>query len=215
MSLINDALKRTKEVQRQPSSSAGPSLQLRLLQTPPSAGRGRFLSRLGLGGGAVLMAVLGVCFRGQIYRPGLRTAFLRVYASQPAKGPAPSAPSPATSAPVAAKADSPFLGPESPEQAAQARAGQTTNAPSPNLGSASPPGSAAQSAVKPAPDTGLALPKGIRLQGIVFDPVRPSAMINGKTIFVGEMFGDFRLAAVDRSSVTLVGGGRTNLLNMR
>jgi hypothetical protein len=215
MSLINDALKRTKEVQLPPSSPTGHGIRLRLLQTPSGPARGRLLMRLGLGGGSVLMAVLAVWFRGHIYRPALRTAFTRVYASQPATGGVGSSRSPATGAPLAAKADSPFLGPESPEQAAAAKARETTNALATSLASTSPPSSAAQSPVKAAPDTAPALPKGIRLQGIVFDPVRPSAMINGKTIFVGEMYGDFRLAAVDRSSATLVAGGRTNLLNLR
>ena len=116
---------------------------------------------------------------------------------------------------MAAKADSPFLGPESPEQAAQAKARETTNGPSPSLAGTSQPSSAAKSPVKAPPNTAPTLPKGIRLQGIIVDPVRPSAMINGKTIFVGEMYGEFRLAAVDRSSATLVGGGQTNLLNLR
>jgi len=116
---------------------------------------------------------------------------------------------------LAAKADSPYLGPESPEQAAQAKALETTNVPSTSLASTSQPGSAAKSPVKAPPETVPTLPKGIRLQGIIFDPVRPSAMINGRTVFVGEMYGEFRLAAVDRSSATLVGGGQTNMLNLR
>ena len=122
MSLINDALKRTKEVQQPPSSSVGPGIQLRLLQTAPGAGRGRFLARLGLRGGAVLVAVLAVWFRGHIYRPALRTVFARVYASQPARGGAQAPRAAAPEARLGAKADSPFLGPESPEQAAHAKA---------------------------------------------------------------------------------------------
>ena len=215
MSLINDALKRTKAVQQPPSTSVGRGINLRLLQTPAGPARGRLLLRLGLRGGAVLMAVLAVLFRTHIYRPALRTVFTRVYASQPAKGGVQGPRSPATGAPLAAKADSAVLGPESPEQAARAKARETTNVPPTSLASTSQPSSAAQSPVKAPPDTASTLPKGIRLQGIVFDPVRPSVMINGKTLFVGEMYGEFRLAAVDRSSATLVGGGRTNLLNLR
>jgi hypothetical protein len=58
-------------------------------------------------------------------------------------------------------------------------------------------------------------PPAIRLQAIVFDPARPSAMINGKTLFVGDMLGEMQLVAIGRQSATLVGAGQTNLLTLR
>jgi len=58
------------------------------------------------------------------------------------------------------------------------------------------------SEVKPAP----------KLQAVVFDPKRPSAIISGKSVFVGDKFNDLRVVAINQESVTLVGGGQTNVL---
>jgi hypothetical protein len=51
-----------------------------------------------------------------------------------------------------------------------------------------------------------------KLQAVVFDPKRPSAIISGKSVFRGDKVGDFRVVAITRESVTLVGGGQTNVL---
>jgi hypothetical protein len=51
-----------------------------------------------------------------------------------------------------------------------------------------------------------------KLQAIVYRRTRPSAMISGKTLFVGDKFGDWRLVAISEESATLVGGGLTNVL---
>jgi hypothetical protein len=51
-----------------------------------------------------------------------------------------------------------------------------------------------------------------RLQAIVFDPKRPSAIITGKSVFVGDKLGDFRVVGITQESVKLVGGGQTNVL---
>ena len=61
--------------------------------------------------------------------------------------------------------------------------------------------------IEPAPK-----PAPPRLQAIVFRRTRPSAMISGKTLFVGDKFGDLRVVAISADSATLVGGGQTNVL---
>jgi len=61
--------------------------------------------------------------------------------------------------------------------------------------------------IEPAPK-----PAPPRLQAIVFRRTRPSAMISGKTLFVGDKFGDLRVVAISPDSATLVGGGQTNVL---
>jgi hypothetical protein len=66
----------------------------------------------------------------------------------------------------------------------------------------------AETAVAPAAPKAVEL----KLQAIVFNPRNPSAMINGKTFFVGDKVGDFRLAAVDQETATLVKAGKTNVL---
>ena len=62
----------------------------------------------------------------------------------------------------------------------------------------------------PAP----AKPAPLRLQAIVFDPAHPSAMINGKTVFIGEKVGEFRVGAISRNSATLINAGQTNILEL-
>jgi hypothetical protein len=57
-------------------------------------------------------------------------------------------------------------------------------------------------------------PAPLTLQGIVFNPRRPSVVINGKTLFLGDRIGQFRVAAIHSDSATLVGAGRTNLLSL-
>jgi hypothetical protein len=75
------------------------------------------------------------------------------------------------------------------------------------------PGPAVQTngAVAHADTSGEATPSA-KLQAIVFDPKRPSAIISGKSVFIGDKIGDLRVLAITQESVTLVGGGQTNLL---
>jgi hypothetical protein len=42
-----------------------------------------------------------------------------------------------------------------------------------------------------------------KVQGIVYDPVRPWAIVNGKTVFVGDRLENFRVKAITKNSVTL------------
>jgi hypothetical protein len=57
-------------------------------------------------------------------------------------------------------------------------------------------------------------PVPLRLQGIVFNPKRLSAVINGKTLFLRDRIGEFRVAAIRQDSVTLIATGRTNILTL-
>jgi cytoskeletal protein RodZ len=51
-----------------------------------------------------------------------------------------------------------------------------------------------------------------KLQAVVFDPRRPSAIISGRSVFVGDRVNDLRVVAISQESVKLVGGGQTNVL---
>jgi hypothetical protein len=42
-----------------------------------------------------------------------------------------------------------------------------------------------------------------RVQGIVYDPVHPWAIINGKTVFVGDHVDNFRVKIITKNTVTL------------
>jgi hypothetical protein len=51
------------------------------------------------------------------------------------------------------------------------------------------------------------------LQGIVYSK-RPSAVINGKTLFVGDRIREFRVVAITPDTAILSGAGRTNVLSL-
>jgi hypothetical protein len=55
----------------------------------------------------------------------------------------------------------------------------------------------------------------LRLQAIVFHPTRPSAIVTGRSVFVGDRVGEFRVVAIHRESVMLAGAGQTNVLTLR
>jgi hypothetical protein len=56
----------------------------------------------------------------------------------------------------------------------------------------------------------------LRLQGISYNPTRPSAIINGNTLFVGEKVADWTVTAISNESVTLQdANGQTNTISLR
>jgi hypothetical protein len=82
------------------------------------------------------------------------------------------------------------------------------------------PAPVVQAAVAPAPPPVAPVtealkstaPKPARLQGIVYDPVHPYAIVSGKTVFVGDSVDGMRVTAISRDAVTLAGNGQTNKL---
>ena len=54
-----------------------------------------------------------------------------------------------------------------------------------------------------------------KLQGIFYRPSSPSAVINAKTVFVGDTVADAKVKAIDQSSVTLDLGTETKVLTLR
>ena len=65
------------------------------------------------------------------------------------------------------------------------------------------------------PETIAEFPKNARLQGIIFHPKSPSAIINGKTVFIGDRVGRARVASIARDSVTLQIENETRILAVR
>jgi len=56
----------------------------------------------------------------------------------------------------------------------------------------------------------------LRLQGISYNPTKPSAIINGNTVFVGEKVANWSVTAISNQSVTLQDDtGQTNTLSLR
>jgi hypothetical protein len=119
---------------------------------------------------------------------------------------APVVPSPKTAGPVT---PSPTVAPVQPKPG---------NTPEPAVAAA--PVVTTQTASEPpatnsAPVPVVQPPKPIlKLQSILFGSTKPSAMINGKPLFLGDRIGQFRVTAISEDSVTLVGAGQTNVLSL-
>jgi hypothetical protein len=82
------------------------------------------------------------------------------------------------------------------------------------------PAPVVQAAAAPAPPPAAPAPEALkskapkraRLQGIVYDPVHPYAIVSGKTVFVGDSVDGMRVTAISRDAVTLAGNGQTSKL---
>jgi len=57
-------------------------------------------------------------------------------------------------------------------------------------------------------------PPGPKLQGILYTVTRPCAIISGQTVFVGDLVGKLRVAAISKDSVTLQSQTETNVLSL-
>src|SRR5688572_19783004 len=58
-------------------------------------------------------------------------------------------------------------------------------------------------------------PASFRLQGIFYRPANPSAVVNSKTVFVGDRIGNAKVKAIDHQSVTLDVAGETKVLTLQ
>jgi hypothetical protein len=56
--------------------------------------------------------------------------------------------------------------------------------------------------------------KPTRVQGIVYDPVNPWAIISGKTVHVGDNVEGMRVTAISRDSITIAGNGQKKQLHV-
>ena len=57
-------------------------------------------------------------------------------------------------------------------------------------------------------------PATFKLQGIFYRPASPSAVVNTKTVFVGDRIANARVKAIDKQSVTLEVAGETKVLTL-
>jgi len=53
-----------------------------------------------------------------------------------------------------------------------------------------------------------------KLQGIFYRPERPSAVINGKNVYVGSRVGELQVLAITQESVTIASATQTNVLSL-
>lgn len=220
MSLVNDALRRAQEAQQQAPPPPPSKMQFRPPDATPHA---RHNLALLVPAALAVVALLALFFVWQWAQEprGARPQEARALtptSSQIAitpQYPSTAMPEPATVSTVVG----------SPGHSSQAEARSTPVATAteslvaPSTGSpAYPPIAGPQES---APTNSLAMtppvsPKTppLRLQAIVFNPKRPSALINGKTVFVGDKLESSRVVAIDQESATIVGAGKTNVLTM-
>jgi len=216
MSLVNDALKRAKEAQQQAAPPPPSQMQFRPVepgqQVQPGFG---LVVPITLTVLALISLVAWQWGRGnRMTAPQEATAITWTAAQTTA--------APPVSTPVAATSTAPTTEPTSPPQTESHSIPATgivdTLAAIDSATSASPAvakepeneaTNAATIASAPQPK-----PAPLRLQAIVFNPKRPSALISGKTLFLGDKLGDARVVAIDRESATLVGAGKTNVLSL-
>jgi hypothetical protein len=118
---------------------------------------------------------------------------------------------PATAVPVAPSS------PATPGVASVSDSAGAPTAPSVSAPAATPvpaaPAMSLAAAAAAAPATPP--PPAFRLQGITFSASAPSALINGRTVFVGDEVDGAMVTRIDQRSVTLAVEGRTQVLRMR
>ena len=187
MSLINDALKRAKQAQPPPAPSASPSLHLRPVD-PAQHARHNLGLLLPVAVAVVAMLILLLLWEIVQNRSTIKFVSAKTESAQAVNTPPPRPPAPSVPA-----VENRVAAPLAPIPMAQENA--ATN----------PVVAAEPSPPKPAP---------LRLQAIVFNPARPSAMISGRTLFVGDKLGEFRVLRISPESATLVGAGQTNILSL-
>jgi len=66
----------------------------------------------------------------------------------------------------------------------------------------------------PPPVKIVAAPEPLRLQAVFYSPPRPSAIISGKTVVVGDSIRGLQVVAIGSSSALLIGVGQTNFLTL-
>jgi hypothetical protein len=214
MSLINDALKRAKQAQQQAATPTSPEPHLRPVEPVPHARHGvEFLvpSALAL----VALLVLLLVWRWAHQRgpvEGVRAKSVAPEASLPLVASAvesPKSPPPASGNSVVPPADSPPNEPPAIPRLVQStpagEAIQPAQVSNSELAATQTVAAVAPEPPKPAP---------LKLQGIVFSPTRPSAVINGKSLFLGDRVREFKVLAIGRESVTLASPGQTNVLSL-
>ena len=211
MSLINDALKRAKQAQQEAPPPPAPNLELRPVEAAQCTRRSFGLLVPAALAVVALVLLLFVWQRAQQPGSGQPT---QVHARVPATPTAAPPPDPAPAEPAPAAQPVPEAPPAAPTEAVVDPASVLETAAVP-MPSELPAVAAADNettnvpAVAEAPPPQVSLP---RLQAIVYSPTRPSVILNGKTLFIGEKLNGLRVTAIDKESVTLVGASQTNVL---
>lgn len=187
MSLINDALRRKDQEKKKAAAETSEGAPMQAVH-PQSQNNPPMLKLILL---ALIVLVLGLAalllWKGLETRNELANATAAHVSLPPAPpAPLPVAPTPAVSvAPVAAV-------PEGTNVAA----------------------TDASAVTNPAPVVAPPAPPALKLQGIFFRPSDPTAMINGKTVGVGEIASGAKVVKIERQQVTVERDGNREVLTM-
>jgi hypothetical protein len=191
MSLINEALKRAQQTQQE-NPPLPPPLEFRPVESASPSTRHTTLIIVGLA--LVVLALLGLT--------GLLISSFGSHSNQK--------PLTVAARTVVQLAPLPFTN-------AAASAASVTNAIVPTAlaptDSAAQPATNAVSALA-AVTPEIVQPAPMKLQGIFFNPQRPSVVVNGQTLYLGDWVNGFRLVGISPVAVTLVSATGTNVLSL-
>ena len=212
MSLINDALRRAKQAHQETPPSPPPDAHFRPVDPPTQATR----QTVGLLMPALLAAValLGLLLFWELsHKNGTPASDSNGPITVAAKTPAAAdQPSPSVSAAAAADTsaggNTAMISKPAFETNAETRTAAATLA-STNS-SISDQGDTNHAGTEPA----VPAVAPLKLQGIIYNPSRPSALINGRVIFLGDRVREYRVMAIRRDEVVLAEAGRTNVLSL-
>ena len=171
MSLINDALKQTKQARQQSPPANPPPL------SPVESAARESLGWLLPGIVVLLLVTVGVIVGLSLFKPVPLAA-----SAAPVTHAQPVAVAPAT---------------QQIESAAATLSAATNTLSNSNTVAVVPP-----------------KPPEPKLQGILFAAKRPCAIVSGKTVFVGDFLGKFRVAAILKDSITLQDETETKVLSL-
>lgn len=222
MSLINDALRRARHAQQSRAQATAGELPLQPVEPLRTSGGVPWtlfaavcVAALILGGGLVWQ------LRSHHGRPATsreRPQSVSVPRA-PVPSAAPSAPTPTTSAPSVAPAAPPLSPAEAPvgssggDIAQAAPRSAPTNDPPADAVVESPPADAPADEPPPAPPA-PAFP-ALKLQGIFYSRTKPSALINGRTLFLGDQVEGAVVKRIDALRVEVEFNGQSRTLSLR
>jgi hypothetical protein len=202
MSLINDALKRATQAQPATATAAQPEAPMQPVPQRRPAGLPVYFTPV------LLFIISGACWflvKGWDARrqAGIYPAPITVHAREI------STPS-ATTEPIGAtESETEYPIPAGRQFALNDAPTSSTSASAP----AAPTDNAAASAA-PAIQEPAATP-AFKLQGIFYRPSNPSAVINSKTVYIGDLILNGKVKAIDRQTVTIDVGGATQVLTLQ
>lgn len=210
MSLINDALKRAKQAQQDSGESPVSVPPLRPVEPTTQLARNAMgvLMPIAL----VVVALLGLMFLWVLWkREGTTKTSQQITAAARTPG---AEPEPATVEAATTPANR-MSSNGATATGAVATTHSESNAASPSV-SNQVSGASEQVDTNhlKAAEAAPSMPPPLKLQSIVYNPKSPSAMINGRIVFVGDRIRDFRVAVIHRDEVMLTSGSRTNLLSL-